>query len=59
MKKLYMGAYLLCTTLSLSAQEVLCQKTSNLILRMVTPTVDLQYLIIGSSIQSESVYHNV
>ncbi|WEK69065.1 MAG: T9SS type A sorting domain-containing protein [Candidatus Chryseobacterium colombiense] len=59
MKKLYIGAYLLCTVLSLSAQEVLWQKDikSNTqdFLSQVTPTVDLQYLITGSSIQSKSL----
>ncbi len=54
-----MGAYLLCTALSLSAQEVLWQKdiksTTQDFLSQVTPTVDLQYLITGSSIQSKSL----
>ncbi|MCA6069491.1 T9SS type A sorting domain-containing protein [Chryseobacterium sp. RG1] len=57
MKKLYMGAYLLCTVLGLSAQEVLWQKdiksSTQDFLSQVTPTVDLQYLITGSSIQSK------
>ncbi|PZU21998.1 MAG: secretion protein, partial [Chryseobacterium sp.] len=59
MKKLYIGAYFLCTVLSLSAQEVLWQKdiksTTQDFLSQVTPTVDLQYLITGSSIQSKSL----
>jgi hypothetical protein len=56
MKKLYMGAYFLCTILSVSAQEVLWQKdiksSTQDFLSQVTPTIDLQYLITGSSIQS-------
>jgi hypothetical protein len=56
MKKLYMGAYFLCTVMGVSAQEVLWQKdiksTTQDFLSQVTPTVDLQYLITGSSIQS-------
>ncbi|MCA6066185.1 T9SS type A sorting domain-containing protein [Chryseobacterium sp. RG1] len=59
MKKLYMGAYFLCTILSVSAQEVLWQKdiksTTQDFLSQVTPTVDLQYLITGSSIQSKKI----
>jgi hypothetical protein len=59
MKKLYTGAYFLCTILSLSAQEVLWQKdiksSTQDFLSQVTPTVDLQYLITGSSIQSKKL----
>jgi hypothetical protein len=59
MKKLYMGAYFLCTVLSVSAQEVLWQKdiksTTQDFLSQVTPTVDLQYLITGSSIQTQKL----
>ncbi|WBV59887.1 T9SS type A sorting domain-containing protein [Chryseobacterium camelliae] len=59
MKKLYMGAYFLCTVLSISAQEVLWQKdiksSTQDFLSQVTPTVDLQYLITGSSIQSSKL----
>ncbi|PZU09988.1 MAG: secretion protein, partial [Chryseobacterium sp.] len=59
MKKFYMGAYFLCTVLSLSAQEILWQKdiksTTQDFLSQVIPTVDLQYLITGSSIQSKSL----
>ncbi|MCA6068268.1 T9SS type A sorting domain-containing protein [Chryseobacterium sp. RG1] len=58
MKKLYTSAYFLCMILSLSAQEVLWQKdiksSTQDFLSQVTPTVDLQYLITGSSIQSKS-----
>ena len=59
MKKLYIGAYFLCTFLGVSAQEVLWQKdiksSTQDFLSQVTPTVDLQYLITGSSIQSKSL----
>jgi len=59
MKKLYIGAYFLCTVLGVSAQEVLWQKdiksTTQDFLSQVTPTVDLQYLITGSSIQSQKL----
>jgi hypothetical protein len=56
MKKIYSGAYILCTVLGLSAQEVLWQKDikSNTqdFLSQITTTIDGQYLITGSSIQS-------
>ncbi|REC40981.1 T9SS C-terminal target domain-containing protein, partial [Chryseobacterium pennipullorum] len=56
MKKLYMGAYTLCTVLGLSAQEVVWQKdiksSTQDFLSQVTTTIDQQYLITGSSIQS-------
>lgn len=59
MKKLYMGAYFLCTVMGVSAQEVLWQKdiksSTQDFLSQVTPTVDLQYLITGSSIQSKKL----
>ncbi|MCE3076303.1 T9SS type A sorting domain-containing protein [Chryseobacterium gwangjuense] len=59
MKKLYIGASFLCTVLSISAQEVLWQKdiksSTQDFLSQVTPTVDLQYLITGSSIQSQKL----
>ncbi|WP_223609595.1 T9SS type A sorting domain-containing protein [Chryseobacterium sp. OSA05B] len=56
MKRFYSGALTLCTLLGLSAQEVLWQKdikssTQNF-LSQVTTTIDQQYLISGSSIQS-------
>lgn len=56
MKKIYLGAYTLCTVLSLSAQEVVWQRdvkfsTQNF-LSQVTTTIDQQYLISGSSIQA-------
>jgi hypothetical protein len=60
MKKLYTSAYFLCAILSVSAQEVLWQKdiksTTQDFLSQVTPTVDLQYLITGSSIQSKKLF---
>jgi len=56
MKKLYMSALTLCTILGISAQEVLWQKDikSNTqdFLSQITTTIDGQYLITGSSIQS-------
>jgi hypothetical protein len=59
MKKLYMSAYFLCAILSISAQEVLWQKdiksSTQDFLSQVTLTVDLQYLITGSSIQSKKI----
>ncbi|PZU16745.1 MAG: secretion protein, partial [Chryseobacterium sp.] len=59
MKKLYIGAYFLCTALSVSAQEILWQKdiksSTQDFLSQVTSTVDLQYLITGSSIQSKKL----
>ncbi|SFN91999.1 Por secretion system C-terminal sorting domain-containing protein [Chryseobacterium oleae] len=55
MKKLYFGAYTLCTVLGVSAQDVAWQKeikssTQNF-LSQITTTIDQQYLISGSSIQ--------
>ncbi|WP_185247224.1 T9SS type A sorting domain-containing protein [Chryseobacterium bernardetii] len=58
MKKNYLSAFLLCTVLGLSAQEVLWQKdiksSTQDFLSQVTTTIDQQYLITGSSIQSGS-----
>ena len=58
MKKLYTGAFTLCTILGLSAQEVVWQKdiqsSTQDFLSQVTTTIDQQYLITGSSIQSKS-----
>ncbi|REC46661.1 T9SS type A sorting domain-containing protein [Chryseobacterium pennipullorum] len=58
MKKLYMGAYTLCTALGLSAQEILWQRDikSNTqdFLSQVATTIDQQYLITGSSIQAKN-----
>lgn len=59
MKKIYLGAYTLCTVLSLSAQEVVWQRdikfSSQNFLSQVTTTIDRQYLITGSSIQAEKL----
>jgi hypothetical protein len=56
MRKLYMSAFTMCTILGLSAQEVLWQKdiksSTQDFLSQVTTTIDQQYLITGSSIQS-------
>jgi len=58
MKKLYTSAFLVCTILSISAQEVLWQKdiksSTQDFLSQVTTTIDQQYLITGSAIQSGS-----
>ncbi|WP_426480695.1 T9SS type A sorting domain-containing protein [Chryseobacterium sp. R2ACT005] len=58
MKKFYIGAFTLCTALGISAQEVVWQKdiksSTQDFLSQVTTTIDQQYLITGSSIQSGS-----
>ncbi|WP_080778613.1 T9SS type A sorting domain-containing protein [Chryseobacterium phocaeense] len=59
MKKFYAGACTLCTLLGLSAQEVLWQKdikssTQDFLSQVIT-TIDQQYLITGSSIQTGSL----
>jgi len=58
MKKIYLGAFTLCTILGLSAQEVVWQKdiqsSTQDFLSQITTTIDQQYLITGSSIQSGS-----
>ncbi|MCW1961546.1 T9SS type A sorting domain-containing protein [Chryseobacterium viscerum] len=57
MKKIYIGAFTLCTVLGL-AQEVVWQKdiksSTQDFLSQITTTIDQQYLITGSSIQSGS-----
>ncbi|AZA92487.1 Por secretion system C-terminal sorting domain [Chryseobacterium nakagawai] len=57
MKKIYLGACTVCTVLGMSAQEVLWQRdiqsTTQDFLSQVTTTIDQQYLITGSSIQSD------
>ncbi|HBV13866.1 T9SS C-terminal target domain-containing protein, partial [Chryseobacterium carnipullorum] len=57
MKKFYSGACILCTILGLSAQKILWQKdiqsSTQDFLSQVTTTIDQQYLITGSSIQSQ------
>lgn len=59
MKKLYLGAYSLCTVLGVSAQEVVWQKdiksSTQDFLSQVTTTIDQQYLITGSSIQNDKL----
>ncbi len=59
MKKFYTGAYFLCAALGVSAQHVLWQKdiesSSQDFLSQVTTTIDQQYLITGSSIQSKKL----
>ncbi|WP_100076892.1 T9SS type A sorting domain-containing protein [Chryseobacterium camelliae] len=59
MKKFYTGAFFLCAVLSMSAQNVLWQKdiesSSQDFLSQVTTTIDQQYLITGSSIQSRKL----
>ncbi|AZA80555.1 secretion protein [Chryseobacterium lactis] len=62
MKKLYLGAYTLCAFWGLSAQEVVWHKdiksSTQDFLSQVTTTIDQQYLITGSSIQSKSQSSN-
>ncbi|MBM7421441.1 MULTISPECIES: T9SS type A sorting domain-containing protein [Chryseobacterium] len=59
MKKLYMSAFFVCTTAVLYAQDVVWQKdiksSTQDFLSQVTTTVDQQYLITGSSIQSKKI----
>ncbi|ALR31394.1 secretion protein [Chryseobacterium sp. IHB B 17019] len=59
MKKLYFCAILLCTASILYAQEVVWQKdiksSTQDFLSQVTTTIDQQYLITGSSIQSDKL----
>ncbi|WP_228384001.1 hypothetical protein [Chryseobacterium sp. JM1] len=61
MKKLYMSAFTMCTILSY-AQEVVWQKdiksSTQDFLSQVTTTIDQQYLITGSSIQSNKLQQN-
>ncbi|NIF03890.1 T9SS type A sorting domain-containing protein [Chryseobacterium sp. Tr-659] len=56
MKKIYLCAFTLCTVLGASAQEVVWQKdiksSTQDFLSQVTTTIDQQYLITGSAIQS-------
>ncbi|MGE8434863.1 T9SS type A sorting domain-containing protein [Chryseobacterium joostei] len=59
MKKIYLGAFTLCTVLGMSAQEVIWQRdiksSTQDFLSQVTTTIDQQYLITGSSIQSDKI----
>jgi hypothetical protein len=56
MNKIYSGAIFLCSVLGVSAQEVIWQKdiksSTQDFLSQVTTTIDKQYLITGSSIQT-------
>ncbi|RXM41087.1 secretion protein [Chryseobacterium sp. CH21] len=56
MRKFYLSAFTICAVLGLSAQEVVWQKdiksSTQDFLSQVTTTIDQQYLITGSSIQS-------
>ncbi|MBT2622440.1 T9SS type A sorting domain-containing protein [Chryseobacterium sp. ISL-6] len=58
MKKLYIGAFTMCTILS-SAQEIVWEKniksSTQDFLSQVTTTIDQQYLITGSAIQGGSL----
>jgi len=58
MKKIYAGALFLCAVLGISAQEVVWQKdiksSTQDFLSQVTTTLDQQYLISGSSIQTKN-----
>ncbi|WP_284462184.1 T9SS type A sorting domain-containing protein [Chryseobacterium sp.] len=62
MKKIYLGAFTLCTVLGISAQEVIWQRdiqsSTQDFLSQVTTTIDQQYLITGSSIQSDKLQQN-
>ncbi|BFO64701.1 T9SS type A sorting domain-containing protein [Chryseobacterium sp. KCF3-3] len=62
MKKLYMGALSLCTITGIFAQEVLWQKdvksSAQDFLSQITTTIDGQYLVSGSSIQSDKLQQN-
>ncbi|MEJ5102243.1 T9SS type A sorting domain-containing protein [Chryseobacterium sp. MYb328] len=57
MKKIYLSACTVCTILGVSAQNILWQKdvksSTQDFLSQVTTTIDQQYLITGSSIQSD------
>ncbi|WP_312285920.1 T9SS type A sorting domain-containing protein [Chryseobacterium gleum] len=58
MRKIYLGALTLCAFVGICAQEVVWQKdiksSTQDFLSQITPTIDGQYLITGSSIQSKS-----
>ncbi len=59
MNKIYSGALFLCSVLGVSAQEVIWQKdiksSTQDFLSQITTTIDGQYLISGSSIQSNKL----
>ncbi|WP_449389298.1 T9SS type A sorting domain-containing protein [Chryseobacterium lineare] len=58
MKRFYSSAFILCTFLSISAQEVVWQKdiksATQDFLSQITTTIDQQYLITGSGIKSNN-----
>ncbi|WP_153391669.1 T9SS type A sorting domain-containing protein [Chryseobacterium vaccae] len=58
MRKIYAGALAVCSVFTFSAQEVLWQKdiksSTQDFLSQITTTIDQQYLITGSSIQTKS-----
>ncbi|WP_346985804.1 T9SS type A sorting domain-containing protein [Chryseobacterium sp. POE27] len=58
MKRFYSSAFILCTFLSVSAQEVIWQKdiksATQDFLSQITTTIDQQYLITGSGIKSNN-----
>lgn len=59
MTKLYMSALSLCTTALLCAQDVIWEKdiksSTQDFLSQITTTIDQQYLVTGSSIQSKKI----
>ncbi|RMZ59520.1 T9SS C-terminal target domain-containing protein [Chryseobacterium nematophagum] len=59
MNKIYSGAFFLCSVLGIYAQEVVWQKdiksSTQDFLSQITTTIDGQYLISGSSIQSNKL----
>ncbi|MDQ0068186.1 T9SS type A sorting domain-containing protein [Chryseobacterium lathyri] len=59
MRKLYMCALIICAIIDISAQEVVWQKdiksSTQDLLSQVTTTIDQQYLVTGSSIQSNKL----
>ncbi|PWN59589.1 T9SS type A sorting domain-containing protein [Chryseobacterium oncorhynchi] len=62
MKKLYMSAFTICTISLFYSQEVIWQRdiksSTQDFLSQVTTTIDQQYLITGSSIQSNKLQQN-
>ncbi|WP_261511576.1 T9SS type A sorting domain-containing protein [Chryseobacterium paludis] len=60
MKKKYLGALMLCAALNLYAQQIIWQKdiksSTQDFLSQITATIDGQYLITGSAIQSTKLH---
>jgi hypothetical protein len=58
MKKIYLSAFILCTALGIHAQEVVWQKdipsSTQDFLSQITITINQQYIIAGSSVQSKA-----